>query len=284
MAIQDDNTVLKKSDLKAYHEAIAPMLGGSFMLSTNVGDYYSTDEKIVGVWTDGKPVYQKTWINIDVSGMIDGTNHNIIDITSLHADSTIKIEAISHQLTSGQKYDYSNNFFSPVNSTENLMANVWRRAENYIGFNATSLPITSIDVTFCYTKTTDAANSAATTPGCYDINFPNTWPENKEIFFGNGLYGWKGSVNNVTIANNAEWVSTTDLSSGVTSICNEGGTFANNTDNYFIHTGLHSQSVGKFIDSGFFIDTNSKLKAYVTNTCGKSIVCSLKNVWVTYTK
>ena len=61
MAIQNDNTILCKGDLKAYHEKILPYLGGNFMLGTNVSDYYSTDEKIVGVWTNGKPIYKKTF-------------------------------------------------------------------------------------------------------------------------------------------------------------------------------------------------------------------------------
>lgn len=192
MAIQNDDTLITKGDLKnLYSNKILPYLGGNFALATNVSDYYSTDEKIVGIWTDGKPVYQKTWTNIDISGMIDGINHNIIDITSLHADTTIKVEAIAHQLTSGQKYDYPNTFFNPASSSTSqpLKVNVWRRAENYIGINATNLEITSVDITFCYTKTTDSAGSAAATPGCYDINRPDLWPTNQEVFFGNGLYG-----------------------------------------------------------------------------------------------
>ena len=44
-------------------------------------------------------------------------------------------------------------------------------------------------ITIKYTKTTDAANSAVDTVGCYDITRPDLWPENKEITFGNGLYG-----------------------------------------------------------------------------------------------
>lgn len=228
MAIQDDNTILNKGDLKAYHERIAPMLGGTFMVGTNNSDYYSTDEKIVGVWTDGKPIYQKTWINVDISGMIDGVNHNIIDITSLHADTTVKVEAISHQVTSGQKFDYPNNFFTPNNTPteEPLKANVWRRAENYIGFNGTNLPITSVDVTFCYTKTTDAASSATTTPGAYDINFPNTWPANTEIYFGNGVYGYRETGNAAITANTVKsWDAIPITRTANTKIYNYGGTW-----------------------------------------------------------
>lgn len=50
MAIQNDNTLVTKGDLKAlYSDKIAPYLGANLALKTNVSDYYLTTEKIVGV-------------------------------------------------------------------------------------------------------------------------------------------------------------------------------------------------------------------------------------------
>lgn len=50
MAIQNDNTLVTKGDLKnLYSNKILPYLGGNFALATNVSDYYSTDEKLVGL-------------------------------------------------------------------------------------------------------------------------------------------------------------------------------------------------------------------------------------------
>lgn len=288
MAIQDDNTILNKGDLKAYHEKIAPMLGGTFMVSTNNSDYYSTDEKMVGVWTDGKPIYQKTWTNIDISGMIDGTNHNIIDITSLNADSTIKVEAIAHQLTSGQKYDYTNTFFNPAPTPdgETLKVNVWRRAENYIGFNATDLHITSVDVTFCYTKTTDTAGSATTTPGAYDINFPNTWPTNQEIYFGNGLYGMRKA--GTAAANNLQSGIVLVSNVSKTACCyNKGGMIdmsgTNGTNWYDINSGWDNKGNQRQFNP-LITNTNQTLKFYCQDNQDYTTQNIQYNIWFTYTK
>lgn len=178
MAIQDDNTILNKGDLKAYHEAIAPMLGGTFMVRTNNSDYYSTDEKIVGVWTDGRPVYQKTFTgNVlkdasTIFGSISDLNIDVIVASSGHLNN----------------YNGSNGTL-PVNYSWAGVGDVFSyyTADNniYIYSHYTGAVI----LTLQYTKTTDTAGSATTTPGAYDINFPNTWPENTEIYFGNGLYG-----------------------------------------------------------------------------------------------
>jgi len=280
MAIQDDNTILKKSDLKAYHEAIAPMLGGTFMVRTNNSDYYSTDEKVVGVWTDGKPVYQKTWTNIDVSGMIDGTNHNIIDITSLNADTTIKVEAIAHQLTSGQKYDYPNTFFNPATSSTGvpLKVNVWRRAENYIGINATNLEITSVDVTFCYTKTTDTATTSLTKPGCYDINRPDLWPTNKEIFFGNGLYGQRFTGTIATTTSPKDFTLATLPST--TKLVNIGGTLLRHVMGASYYDFAIPYNYENTMFALIAIDVGV-LKFSVKNSGAGNIPY---DVWVTYTK
>ena len=31
------------------------------------GTIYSTDEKVIGTWVDGKPIYEKTWTGLDVT-------------------------------------------------------------------------------------------------------------------------------------------------------------------------------------------------------------------------
>ena len=169
MAIQDDNTILNKGDLKAYHEAIAPMLGGTFMVRTNNSDYYSTDEKVIGVWTDGKPLYQKT-IEEDVTLDSDSWVSSI-DVSSFNIDNIIN--AVGH----------SNTLKGSLSIDTKIMSNTL-----YI-FTSDLGGIVVNRITLQYTKTTDTAGSATTTPGAYDINFPNIWPENTEIYFGNGLYG-----------------------------------------------------------------------------------------------
>ena len=192
MAIQDDNTVLCKGDLKAYHEQILPYLGGNLMLGTNVSDYYSTDEKIVGVWLDGKPIYQKTLVGITAPVcQTDGTSvQKDIDLNYLNID--VFVGEVSNCMVPYNE-SYSSSIILPAISGNNHLFLWYKPNTGKIRINnsATNYNGAPIRITIQYTKTTDAANSAVTTPGCYDINRPDLWPANQEIFFGNGLYGQK---------------------------------------------------------------------------------------------
>lgn len=183
MAIQDDNTILNKGDLKAYHERIAPMLGGTFMVGTNNSDYYSTDEKVVGVWTDGKPVYQKTLFyaslpQMSTTPLLTGVD-TITNFFQVHARDGVP--------------ECEDSFYN--SSTDYFFALPVANNGNFYIYYKTSRTVTDWTITIQYTKTTDAAGSATTTPGAYDINFPNTWPANTEIFFGNGMYGYRATGN-----------------------------------------------------------------------------------------
>lgn len=183
MAIQNDSTLLCKGDLKAYHESIAPYLGGNLMISTNVSDYYSEDEKIVGVWTNGKPLYQKTVSFTSLSSGQNPYQHNI-----QNAEYINFVPNASYIKAWGNTWCIYG--ASPTNS--NYIANILDVSPVVVDVNIGSVIVansTEMIITFQYTKTTDTASSALTTPGCYGINRPDLWPANKEIFFGNGLYG-----------------------------------------------------------------------------------------------
>lgn len=204
MAIQDDNTILMKSDLKAYHEAIAPMLGGNFMMSTNVSDYYYTDETMVGVYTDGKPVYQRSYTFGNVEA---GTQDSQGNITSVIARSlnTWKIDKIVY--VSGCATASNGNKIAIPYTQEagknafTIGAVCWEASTEKIIFtNSSTYALSDVTVNVRYTKSTDTANSAITTPGAYDLNRPDLWPANKEIFFGNGAYGYRatGTFNTTT--------------------------------------------------------------------------------------
>lgn len=52
--ITHDTEVATKADLAEFYQRILPYLNGSPM-------DYSTEEKVVGTWIDGRPVYQKTF-------------------------------------------------------------------------------------------------------------------------------------------------------------------------------------------------------------------------------
>ena len=76
----------------------------------NVGHVYSTEEKVVGAWLDGRSIYEKTWQidNISVNNNLDVTNEyfaNIAFVTSAclydtDSDSTRYIGASARKLSS----------------------------------------------------------------------------------------------------------------------------------------------------------------------------------------
>lgn len=79
MSLTNPNKVVTEERLNEYHNAILPYLGGMPDILANKfsrADLYSTDEKMVGRWTDGKPLYQKvvTFTAMSSSGKQQITN------------------------------------------------------------------------------------------------------------------------------------------------------------------------------------------------------------------
>lgn len=228
MATQDDNTILSKADLKAYHQKILPFLGGNAFLSTNHSDYYSTDEKMVGVWTDGKPVYQKTFI-ISKSSFTKVSDYRYeYSISSLNIDKLVKADSVASVGTDGQGA-------SPgITFTNTSINNSWNYGvlviKNKIIMTLQADVVSnggfsSVTATIQYTKTTDTTTTALTTPGAYDLNRPDLWPANKEIFFGDGLYGCRTTGTYDTTAGTRGSIVLVSLTNAsTTKIMNFGGT------------------------------------------------------------
>lgn len=62
MSVQNGERLATKQDLADMYQGILPYLGGMPEIVANKfskGDLYSTDEKMIGQWIDGKPLYQK---------------------------------------------------------------------------------------------------------------------------------------------------------------------------------------------------------------------------------
>lgn len=59
-----ENKIATKADLQRMYNKMLPYLGGMPEMVANKfsrGDLYSTDEKMIGQWIDGKPLYQKCY-------------------------------------------------------------------------------------------------------------------------------------------------------------------------------------------------------------------------------
>lgn len=270
MAIQDDKTILSKQDLKEYHNRILPYLGGNMMMSTNNSDFYSTDEKVVGVWTDGRPLYQKTFYkdsftvlanNETVIELGDATNCNLLNAFGSRGGTT--------SFPMGYP-DFG--IWGAILNNKFCLDMV--RVGN-------SLTITNTYMTFQYTKTTDTASTALTTPGAYDINFPNTWPANKEIYFGNGLYGYR-KTGTITAAKNApdNTIIMTGLQNG--SIINWGCNWID-ADGNQMGAGCYREDTVQSLVQLNKTSLNGQL-FFSTNDNTGARTNAPYDVWVTYTK
>lgn len=66
MSLTNPNSVVTEERLSDFYQGILPYLGGMPDILANKFDrsnLYSTDEKIVGRWIDGKPIYQKVFVS-----------------------------------------------------------------------------------------------------------------------------------------------------------------------------------------------------------------------------
>lgn len=111
---------------------------------------YSEEEREVGVWTDGKPIYQKTWDFSSSPIAINGGNQwqTLSGVSTVGMSEIIKAECVDHHGTSFNLYvapDGDNYTHAVVNSQINITMYLMR-------------------LTLSYTKTTDQPGSGRYLP------------------------------------------------------------------------------------------------------------------------
>lgn len=130
---------------------------------TTLSDYYSTEERVVGRWTDGKPIYQKTYITDNV------TNSYQIDVSSLNIDKLIDKSGTFRRYRANS---YLEQFDSIEWRTESSSLNdygvtcKYAKSSNLIIFyvGGYSDSVITTYVTIQYTKSTDTPGTGPT-PG-----------------------------------------------------------------------------------------------------------------------
>lgn len=169
--------------------------GGSDKL-IGLGDCYSTTEKVVGCWTDGKPLYKRTWVfTSDLSCNSNEWTNTPIDKGDI--ENIVYAEAINDV----------GNYWGIVSTA--ISSNQYIQV-----LNSRNRAITIRQITLRYTKTTDTAGSGDWTPSGvpavhYDGNEKviGTW-------FGETLYEKTFHLSNKSISVGKNIiVSTSDLSS-----------------------------------------------------------------------
>ena len=145
------------------------------------GDCYSTEEKQVGCWIDGKPLYQKSIINTGTDIVCNGTTW-----TSICSESWISdVDKIVWGCLTRQAYSTSGAaLVTPCEFQKNI-------SNNTIQIN----PFRNMTFksgayfTIQYTKTTDVAGSGLWTPsGSYAVHYSETehvigtWIDGKPLY------------------------------------------------------------------------------------------------------
>lgn len=128
----------------------------------NRSDIYDTTEKVIGKWTDGRPIYQKTITATMPTCETNGTG--VTTNTAIGSSVLLLVDGIATvKISSGQAITFPHYF--AVNDTR------WVRFlvnTNSVASNPNTLALTNAwtslngattYVTLCYTKTTDSANS-----------------------------------------------------------------------------------------------------------------------------
>lgn len=133
--------------------------------TSNEANIHSTDERVIGQWTDGKPLYQKT-----VTGTILTNNWSEISHSISNVD-TIFITKGFVKSTSGATRCIGG---AAVTNTEQLLGAVDSQKVYIYNMDSTSNYTTAI-VTLQYTKTTDSAVASGE-------KIVGQWVDGKPIF------------------------------------------------------------------------------------------------------
>lgn len=177
MSVQNPERVVTKQDLADFYEQILPYLGGMPEILANKfskGDMYSADEKMIGQWTDGKPLYQKT-VNFGAlpNNASKSVAHNISSISTV-----CNIYGIGVGSNIYQPFPILND------ATPNKSVALWCDNTN-VTVRATNEDYSAMVgyITIQYTKTTDSAVSIGNdTDYSTDEKIVGTWIDGRPIW------------------------------------------------------------------------------------------------------
>jgi len=152
--ITHNDSVVTESKLTEFYNDIKPFLGcPAYLTSEGTSDYYSTDEKVIGRWVDGKPLYQKSYVytsfDMNSDKPLGLTNCTVINFDGLFVGTV-------------HKYIYPFNYQHPEYQNQYATATSISD-EGKISVRTTSalraLDTYDMVLTVKYTKTTDSAST-----------------------------------------------------------------------------------------------------------------------------
>lgn len=167
MSLTNPNKVITEERLSEFYGQILPYLGGMPDLLANKfnkSDLYSTDEKMIGCWIDGKPLYQRAFTFTQVNG-----NGNAWITTNFNLGSGLE------KVIYGCAISDSNTPY-PVVAT-------WDGSYNFRFMHFRNTSVAFIGGIICYTKTADSTVAIGNdTDYSTTEKIIGTWIDGKPIY------------------------------------------------------------------------------------------------------
>ena len=156
----------------------------SIVNAFNKGDIYSTQERMIGQWVDGKPLYQRTFIDSSTSYSDSNSKRTF---TCLSLTGVDYVNLVDANCSFGNATYFRNVTFSSNLQMEQNMYAMYNTTshEGTVYVQTSNKTVTSIGyiITIQYTKTTDTAISIGEeTEYSTDEKVIGTWVDGKPVF------------------------------------------------------------------------------------------------------
>lgn len=181
MSLTNPKNVVTEERLNEYHQTILPYLGGMPDVLANKfsrSDLYSTDEKMIGRWTDGKPLYQKTFIGNFTPSTAQRVYTQLADLSSLNIDKPTNCNGVVKEQSGYFKFlnvsDKGDAAVYTIVITDDKKLSILTSGTN---------EQTDYIITLQYTKTTDSpVEIGIDTDYSTDEKIIGTWIDGKPLY------------------------------------------------------------------------------------------------------
>lgn len=181
MSLTNPNTPVSQQDLQDFYHKLLPYMGGSFGMIANKfskGDMYSTDEKMIGQWSDGKPLYQKV-ITVTLETITDGTWY----AKNVALPSGLEVVFIKGAYNFNRTNVGSITLPYTNNNIDKMIKAYISNNTLYISSNWSQYSNATVYVVICYTKASDSAISIGDdTDYSTEEKIVGTWIDGKPIY------------------------------------------------------------------------------------------------------
>lgn len=235
---------------------------------------YSTEEREIGVWTDGKPLYEKT---VDCGDLPNSSTkdvaHNILNI-----DRIISIIGMAKR-SDGDTFTPMPDLDASSGTTPNNYLRFWANVTNIrIKTSSDRSNYTSSYATLRYTKTTDTVGSGTWTPQ----GVPTHKYSTEEHIIGTWIDGSTLYEKTVEVSHTfAYGDNDIELFSGVSFVSSDIKEY----DVAFVNSsGYTSKLIKSLTDDTCYVNSNNKLVLYYSCNASGGIGARTVRVTIKYTK